>query len=121
MLLVWLCVRLLRPLSMKYIVALSGGKDSTAMALRMNEVEPRDYAYICTPTGDESPEMEAHWVKLGEMLGKPLIRLTRTHEDGRQMTLDSLIEMFNALPNNRQRWCTRMLKIDPTIAFMKAS
>ena len=28
------------------VVALSGGKDSTAMALRLAEVEPRDYTYL---------------------------------------------------------------------------
>lgn len=105
----------------RHIVALSGGKDSTAMALRLAEVEPRDYTYVCTPTGDESPDMLRHWESLGKLLSKPLIQLTRTHEDGRLMTLDSLIEMFNALPNNRQRWCTRMLKIEPMIAFLKAN
>lgn len=105
---------------MKHIVALSGGKDSTAMALRLAEVEPRDYIYVCTPTGDESSDMLHHWKTLGELLGKPLIQLTRSHDDGRTMTLDSLIEHFKALPNSRQRWCTRMLKIEPMIAFLKA-
>ena len=51
---------------MKHVVALSGGKDSTALALRLAEVEPRDYIYVCTPTGNEPPEMFAHWNKLGE-------------------------------------------------------
>lgn len=36
-----------------HVVALSGGKDSTALALRLAETEPRDYTYVCTPTGDE--------------------------------------------------------------------
>lgn len=39
-----------------HVVALSGGKDSTAMALRLREVEPREYTYICTPTGNELPQ-----------------------------------------------------------------
>ncbi len=56
---------------MKHIVALSGGKDSTAMALRLAEIEPRDYAYVITPTGNELPEMIAHWRKLMDLLGKP--------------------------------------------------
>ena len=38
---------------MKHIIALSGGKDSTALALRLAEVEPREYEYVFTPTGDE--------------------------------------------------------------------
>src|SRR5262249_17220936 len=30
-----------------------------------------------------------------------------------------LIDRMNALPNWRQRWCTRILKIEPTIAYLK--
>lgn len=97
---------------MNHIVALSGGKDSTALALRLAEVEPREYIYFCTPTGDELPAMQAHWAKLEELLGKPLIRLTNG-------TLNGLIEQFGALPNWRQRWCTRILKIEPCIAFLQ--
>jgi len=58
-----------------HIVALSGGKDSTAMALRLVEVEPRDYTFVCTPTGDEPPTMIEHWIKVGKMLGKPIVPL----------------------------------------------
>jgi 3'-phosphoadenosine 5'-phosphosulfate sulfotransferase (PAPS reductase)/FAD synthetase len=53
----------------RHIVGLSGGKDSTAMALRLAEVEPRDYEFICTPTGNELPQMLAHWAKLEALLG----------------------------------------------------
>lgn len=97
---------------MRHIVGLSGGKDSTALALRLRETEPRDYEYICTPTGAELPEMIDWWKRLEEILGKPLIRIT--HKD---RTLDDLIQIYGALPNNRQRWCTRQLKIEPTIAW----
>lgn len=97
---------------MTHIVALSGGKDSTALALRLAEVEPREYVYLCTPTGNELPEMLAHWDKLEALLGTPLTRVTNG-------TLLSLIEEFDALPNWRQRWCTRRLKIEPALAFVK--
>lgn len=95
-----------------HVVALSGGKDSTALALRLAEVEPRDYVFLCTPTGDELPEMLAHWDRLECLLGKPLTRITSG-------TLNSLIEEFGALPNWRQRWCTRRLKIEPCLAYLK--
>jgi len=52
-----------------HVVALSGGKDSTALALRLAEVEPRDYVYVCTPTGNEPAAMFAHWRQLGDLLG----------------------------------------------------
>lgn len=98
---------------MRHIVGLSGGKDSTAMALRLAEVEPRDYVYICTPTGNEPAEMQAHWSHLECLLSAPLVRLTAG-------TLESLIEEQQALPSHRMRWCTRRLKIEPTIAYLAA-
>lgn len=97
-----------------HIVALSGGKDSTAMALRLAEVEPRDYLYVCTPTGDEPDALFEHWRYVGELLGAPILPVV--HPDG----LNGLIARQNALPNWRQRWCTRMLKIEPFRAFLTA-
>jgi 3'-phosphoadenosine 5'-phosphosulfate sulfotransferase (PAPS reductase)/FAD synthetase len=96
---------------MKHIVALSGGKDSTAMAIGLTEIEPREYEYVCTPTGNELPEMRAHWDRLAEHLGKPLIKLPT-------QSLASLIYRQNALPNWRMRWCTRMLKIEPFESYI---
>src|SRR5271165_4717671 len=98
---------------MKHVVALSGGKDSTAMALRLVQVEPLDYIFVCTPTGNEPPEMFDHWRRLGELLGsriKPIIA----------DTLDGLIQKQGALPNWRQRWCTRILKIEPYARFLQS-
>lgn len=82
------------------------------MAVRLMEVEPRDYIFVCTPTKNELPEMEAHWNRLECLLGKPLLRLPG-------QSLIDLIRMFKALPNNRQRWCTRILKIERYIAYVK--
>ena len=96
---------------MTHVVALSGGKDSTAMALRLAEVEPRDYVYVCTPTGNEPAAMFAHWRRLSELLGTPLTPIVGG-------TLRGLIEHYEALPNWRQRWCTRQLKIEPFAAWL---
>ncbi len=97
---------------MKHVVGLSGGKDSTALALRLAEIEPRDYEYIFTPTGRELPELKSHLERLESHFGKKIIKLTNGDK-----TLDDLIQIQNALPNNRMRWCTRILKIQPTIAY----
>lgn len=97
--------------AMTHVVGLSGGKDSTAMALWLAENEPRDYTYICTPTGRELPEMFAHWRSLAELLGKPLLPIMAG-------TLDGLVEGYNALPNWRMRWCTRQLKVEPTKRYL---
>lgn len=92
-----------------HIVGLSGGKDSSAMAVRLKEMYPlRKFIYVCTPTGDELPEMEAHWLKLESILGQEIIRLT--HPDFKDIY--DLIEHFEMLPNWRARWCTRILKLE---------
>ena len=97
---------------MNHIVALSGGKDSTAMALRLAEVEPREYIYVCTPTGNELPDMKAHWEALSARLGRPIVSPPGS-------TLEGLIQIQNALPNFRMRWCTRLIKIKPFEHFIR--
>lgn len=93
--------------SLLHVVALSGGKDSTAMALRLAEIEPRDYTYVITPTGNEFPEMLTHWRHLSDVLGKPLTIAT----SGK--SLHGLIRQQKMLPNHAARWCTRILKLEP--------
>ena len=95
-----------------HVVALSGGKDSTAMALRLRELHhDRDFTYICTPTGNELPEMWEHWRKLGVLLGKPIQPVIGGE-------LISLIREQRMIPNHRARFCTRMLKIEPYAAWL---
>lgn len=94
-----------------HIVALSGGHDSTILSLLLAEREPRPYTYVCTPTGDELPEMFAHWRRLGEMLGKRILPIMA-------ITLKKLIEQERTLPNFRMRFCTRKIKILPYRAFL---
>lgn len=98
---------------MKHVVGLSGGKDSTCLALALAALEPREYEYVCTPTGDELPELFAHLERVEKLLGTTIKRL------GTGETLTQLIDRMQMLPNFRARWCTRILKIEPTIAYMK--
>lgn len=97
---------------MKHVVGLSGGKDSTALALRLAEIEPRDYEYICNETGNELPPMRDHWRRLEDLLGKELKRVRA------DQGLEGAIEQQRMLPNVFSRWCTRILKIEPTIKYM---
>lgn len=97
-----------------HIVGVSGGKDSTTMALRLRAECPEiDFEYFLTPTGDELPDVIEHWARLEALLGKAFVRVTSG-------TLDGWIEKYNALPNHRQRWCTKLLKIQPCIAYLKS-
>ena len=78
-----------------HLIALSGGKDSSAMALRLNELSEHQYTYFCTPTGDELPEMQDHWNKLEDLLKAPILRL----QDPKTPTIYDLIDDFQMLPN----------------------
>lgn len=95
----------------KHVVALSGGKDSTAMALELARTEPRDYEYICNATGNELPDLFDHLNRLEDILQKPIKRV------GYHTDLYGLIDEVKMLPNFRARFCTRILKIEPTIEY----
>ena len=97
---------------MGLIVAFSGGKDSTAMALKLAE-EGFEFSLLFTPTGNELPELYAHINEVVRRVNMPLII-------PKGPSLDTLIREFKALPNWRQRWCTRIIKIVPCIAYLKA-
>lgn len=106
-----------------HVVALSGGKDSTAMALLLSEREPREYVFLCTPTGDELPPMREHYRNLEALLGPS----SAVRPDGTRgityVTRDTLfasIERNRALPNFRMRFCTRELKIRPCLDWMRS-
>lgn len=101
-------------MDMKHVVGLSGGKDSTALALRLAELEPRDYEYICNETGNELPEMQDHWKNLEHLLGKSIKRVRY------ELDLVGTIRQVKMLPSVFGRWCTRMLKIEPTIAYFES-
>ena len=60
-------------------------------------------------------QMIAHWLKLGDMLGSKIIPVVNP------LGLNGLIRSQNALPNWRQRWCTRMLKIVPYANWLQAN
>lgn len=98
---------------MNHIVALSGGKDSTAMALRLAEVEPRDYTYVCTPTGDEPRDVAAHFERVEELLGRSIIRLQHP------LGLRGVIREQKTIPNHRMRFCKRILKAEPYIDWLE--
>jgi len=97
---------------MKHIGAISGGKDSVAMALLLRETNPEiDFTWICTPTGNEPAAWFQHMRELRDRIG-PIIPIM--YPGG----LGALIQKWNALPNWRQRWCTRALKIEPFAAYL---
>lgn len=97
----------------KNIAAFSGGKDSCAMVMKMVEMGI-DFEMLFTPAGNELPELFDHVRRMVELIGKPLVL-----PDNKP--LDYWIKFFHALPNWKQRWCTRLIKIRPCIAYLEAN
>lgn len=95
------------------VVAFSGGKDSTALALRLSEMGER-FLLLFTPTGNELPDLHAHIRRVVAMTRMPLLL-------PKNRSLAFWIAEFGALPNWRQRWCTRLIKIEPCIRFLEAA
>lgn len=95
----------------KQILGFSGGKDSTSLALRLHELG-EDFDLVFTPTDDELPPLKAHLELVSRLVDKPIIIPPNR-------SLDFWINEYNALPNYRQRWCTRQIKILPCIAHMR--
>lgn len=92
-------------------VAFSGGDDSTAMALRMAELG-EEFVLLFTPAGNEPPELFEHVEQVAAMTGKELIQPPN-------QPLTFWIDFHQALPNHRMRWCTRQIKIQPCIDWLK--
>lgn len=99
--------------STRQIAAFSGGKDSTAMVLAMLDRGESIDGLLVTPTGDELPDLWAHWDRIAARVGCELIR-------PKAPTLREAIDAVGGLPNFRMRWCTRMIKVEPMIAWAKS-
>ena len=92
----------------RHILSLSGGKDSTALAIYLRDRIP-DLEYVFCDTEKELPETYEYLERLEAYLGKPIVRLKH---DGRGFD-HHLMVRGGYLPSPRMRWCTEELKIKP--------
>lgn len=91
----------------RHILSLSGGKDSTALAIYMRDRVPQ-MEYVFCDTGEELPETYDYLDRLEAYLGKPVVRLNPDRP------FSHYLDVYRGvLPDSRTRWCTRMLKIKP--------
>lgn len=114
--------------SIKHIVSLSGGKDSTALALFMRENYPElPVEYVFCDTGVELPETDEYLERLEAVLGTEIVRLNALErlgvaKKGKRNPFDLWLEVYGGyLPSPRSRWCTRVLKIEPFEAYVGAN
>ena len=115
--------------SRRHIIPLSGGKDSTALAVYMLENHgDLPLEFVFTDTGAELPETYSYIKRFEAIFGVEVNRLTALDlpelkvrsKGGRRSPFDVLLnEVYSGfLPNPQARWCTRMLKIKPFEYFV---
>ena len=113
----------------RHIVPLSGGKDSTALAVYMIENHSDlPLEFVFNDTGAELPETYAFIKRFEAIFGVEVKRLTALDlpelqvraKEGRRNPFDVLLdEVYSGfLPSPQARWCTRMLKIKPFEHFV---
>ena len=91
----------------RHILNLSGGKDSTALAVFMKGKVP-EIEYVFCDTGCELAETYEYLDKVENFLGKKIVRLNS------DQPFDRWLEVYSGyLPSARSRWCTRVMKIVP--------
>jgi len=100
----------------RHVLGISGGKDSSALAIYLKEHYPAIHEkveYFFSDTGAELPEIYEFLDKLEAYLGKEIVRLN----SGKSFE-DWLSQHNEYLPSPQQRWCTRMMKIKPFENFI---
>lgn len=96
----------------RHIMGLSGGKDSTALAVLLHKEIPEMEYFFCD-TGKELQETYDYLDKVKARLGIKIKYLSP--EKG----FDHWLEVYDGyLPSPRSRWCTKQLKIIPLEKFI---
>jgi 3'-phosphoadenosine 5'-phosphosulfate sulfotransferase (PAPS reductase)/FAD synthetase len=91
----------------RHICGISGGKDSSALAVYMRDQVPQMEYFFCD-TGAELPETYDYLDKLETALAKPITRLNA------RKGFDHWFEVYRGtLPSPQMRWCTKKMKIEP--------
>jgi len=91
----------------RHILGISGGKDSSALAIYMRNKVP-DMEYFFCDTGKELSETYEYLERLKARLG---IKIEYLNAD---QGFDFWLEVYGGfLPSHKARWCTKQLKIIP--------
>jgi hypothetical protein len=98
----------------RHILNLSGGKDSTALAVFMRKkYSDLQLEYLFCDTGKELDETYAYLNRIEATLG---IKITRLNSEA---SFDHWWKVFGGyLPSPQMRWCTNLLKLKPFEAYV---
>jgi hypothetical protein len=90
-----------------HVLGISGGKDSTALAVYLRDRVPDMHYYFCD-TGEELEETYEYLEAVETFLGKTIKRLNPERPFSHYLKIYN-----NYLPSARMRWCTAQLKLKP--------
>lgn len=98
----------------RHILGISGGKDSTALAVLMQQQHPElEIEYFFCDTHKELPETYTYLDRIEARLG------IKIHKLSAKRGFDHWLETHGGLlPSPQMRWCTNMMKIKPLEAFI---
>lgn len=100
----------------RHILSLSGGKDSTALAIHMRKTRPHiKMEYVFCDTGSELRETYAYLDQVQIFLGQKIVRLPQDMPNASNYPgFNHWLRVFGGyLPSPNMRWCTRQLKLKP--------
>lgn len=96
----------------RHILGLSGGKDSTALAVLLHKEVPEMEYFFCD-THKELPETYEYLDRIEARLGIKIQRLSA------ERGFDHWLDVYGGfLPSPKSRWCTKQLKIIPLEKFI---
>ena len=103
------------PTSDVYILPVSGGADSTALAILMHRLNPNvSFKLMFSDTGAEDPEIYQCLDRLEVYLGRKIERIMPPKN------MWALLDKFGGyLPSATERWCTRLVKAEPFKIWLK--
>jgi 3'-phosphoadenosine 5'-phosphosulfate sulfotransferase (PAPS reductase)/FAD synthetase len=104
----------------RHLLALSGGKDSAALAVYMREKYPDlPLEYIFIDSGCELPETYAYLDRIEAVLDIKVEKIGIQEKRNRK-DFDWWLKRKNYyLPSPRNRWCTEVLKLEPYAQWIK--
>jgi len=98
----------------RHILCLSGGKDSTALAIHLRRTRPHlNLEYVFTDTLKELTETYDYLNRLEALLNIRIIRLNAKAGFDHWLTVNK-----GLLPSPQMRWCTALLKLKPFEDFV---